>query len=373
MIPKNPQEIQPARDTRITDVRLQAGPGWEKLPMFWFLLFLSYKCTRRCRYCYTFNQVGSQNRAEMDRATFDRLLDWLPQVWAVNNCQLNAVNFLGGEPLLRTDRIRRMMAAIRSQTSDVQAMINTNADLVDTVDWDDLADIQWIFVNISDLSMNELDRRMKVIRSRSNTLGQTLTVTLDQANMERLSDIVHFAMEKGFRLRFNKDLFRGRDQAYQQRLLNRYHLLCDLLEDYLDRGYKVHTPFMVDLLVPGWDLPASPYPCGRRVAVVFPDGGIGPCIRDHQFKTGTIFDLDPLDRLNCRTFHFDLDQPDIPKACKRCSAARVCQGGCPHDKIKTTGTRAGASAACRVHKEIIPRLTRITLASARTETECTMT
>ena len=43
---------------RKEDDRLTGGPGWEKFPLFWFLLFLSYKCTRMCEYCYVFNQVG---------------------------------------------------------------------------------------------------------------------------------------------------------------------------------------------------------------------------------------------------------------------------------------------------------------------------
>ena len=86
------------------------GPdGWEKLPYFWFLLFLSYRCTKRCSYCYAFNQVGDDNRLEMDERTFSRLLEWIPEVWSVNHVKVNIVNFLGGEPLLRTDRIRKVM------------------------------------------------------------------------------------------------------------------------------------------------------------------------------------------------------------------------------------------------------------------------
>jgi sulfatase maturation enzyme AslB (radical SAM superfamily) len=34
----------------------------------------------------------------------------------------------------------------------------------------------------------------------------------------------------------------------------------------------------------------------------------------------------------------------------------TCQGGCPNDKLVLTGSAAGKSVMCEIHKEIIPRL-----------------
>ncbi|QTA90931.1 Uncharacterized protein dnm_069950 [Desulfonema magnum] len=69
----------------------------EKLPFFWFILFLSYKCARRsCEYCYSFDQVGDENTMEMDENTFSRLSKWIPEIRKVNNVKVNVVNFLGG-------------------------------------------------------------------------------------------------------------------------------------------------------------------------------------------------------------------------------------------------------------------------------------
>lgn len=341
------------------DSRIRGEKGWEKLPLFWFLLFLSYKCTRRCSYCYAFNQVGEGNTAEMDENTFSRLLDWIPEVWEANRVQVNIINFLGGEPLLRTDRIRKVMNAVQARTGGMQGLVNTNGDLVDRVNWEDLEHIQWMTMNITDNSLAELSRRMKVVAGRSNVKNQTIAVTLDDDNLDRILDIARFGIENGYRLRYNKDLFRGKDSGYQKRLLKKYHELCDLLEAYIARGYEVHTTFLLDILIPLWEMEASPYPCGRRMAVVFPDGGIGPCIRDHGFKTGTLFDPDPLSKIQCDTFHFDLGKPDIPDECRTCEARTTCQGGCPRDKLLLTGARSGKSVACEVHREIIPRLRRL--------------
>jgi len=78
------------------DGRLKGKDRWEKFPLFWFHLFPSYKCTRRCAYCYAFNQVGDDNAMEMDEHTFSRLSEWIPEVWKVNNVKVNSIIFLGG-------------------------------------------------------------------------------------------------------------------------------------------------------------------------------------------------------------------------------------------------------------------------------------
>ena len=338
------------------DGRLKGPPGWEKLPFFWFLLFLSYKCTRRCKFCYSFNQVGDGTPTEMDDDTFSRLLDWIPEVWKANNVKVNSVGFLGGEPLLRTDRIRKVMDSVYKNTDGMQGYLYTNGDLIDTVAWDDLEDIQWISTNITDISIDELARRMEVVRTRSNVINQTVVATLDDLNLARILEVTRFGVENGYRLRYYRDLYRGVDKQYHEELRVKYHQLCDLLEHYIGKGCSVHTTFLLDTLVPSWEHESSPYPCGKRIAKVNPDGTFGPCIRNQTFKTGTIFDPDPLEKLQSSAFHYDFTSPNAPPECRRCEVRGVCQGGCPNDRLLLTGTVSGKSLMCDIHKEIIPRL-----------------
>lgn len=340
----------------IDDSRIQGTAGWEKLPLFWFLLFLSYKCTRNCSYCYAFNQVGHDNEAEMDENTFARLVEWIPEVWKVNNIKVNTIGFLGGEPLLRTDRIKRIMDSVYRNTDGMQGFLYSNGDVVDDVNWDDLEDIQWISVNITEISIDELSRRMKLIDERSNVTGQTIVATLDDENLERALDIARFGTENGYRLRFYRNLYRGLEGDYQAKLKKKYHEICDLLEDYVGKGYEVHTTFMIDTLIPAWNQESTPYHCGQRVATVFPDGAIGPCIRNHSLKSGTIFDADPLGKIQCDSYHYDFKKMEIPDECRACDSRTACQGGCPNDKLVLTGTTSGKSVMCDIHKEIIPRL-----------------
>jgi radical SAM protein with 4Fe4S-binding SPASM domain len=246
-----------------------------------------------------------------------------------------------------------VMDSVFSGTDGMQGFVYTNGDVIDTVNWDDLEDIQWITMNVTDVGLDELDRRMTIVKTRSNVINQTVIATLDDYNLERVLDIATFGIERGYRLRFHRDLYRGIDPEYRTRLLKRYHEVCDLLEGYLLKGYDVHTTFLFDTLIPLWDREASPYPCGKRIATIFPDGSIGPCIRDHEHKTGTIFDPDPMSRIDCETFHYGEHLPD---ECGACESRMACQGGCPHDKLLLTGTTDGKSVMCDIHREIIPRL-----------------
>jgi uncharacterized protein len=292
----------------------------------------------------------------MGEDTFERLLDWIPEVWRANNVKVKAISFLGGEPLMRTDRVKRVMDTVYENTDGMQGNIYTNGDLVDFVHWEHLEDIQWITTNITDISVKELERRMKIISERSNVIGQTIAATLDDYNLERAVEISLFGIEHGYRLRYYRNLYRGVDAEYKQRLLRKYHELCDLFEDYVVKGYDVHTTFLFDTLIPTWEGESSPYLCGRHIATIYPDGSIGPCLRNHTFKTGTIFHTDPMNRLRCDTFHYQGDNQELPGECRRCEVRTACQGGCPYDKLLLTGTTGGKSVVCEVHKEIIPRL-----------------
>ena len=158
---------------------------------------------------------------EMDENTFSVLLEWIPEVWKVNNVKVNVVNFLGGEPLLRTDRIKKIMDAVYKNTDGMQGLVYTNGDLIDSVNWDDLESIQWMTTNVTDIDIQELSRRMKIIGERSNVINQTIAAALDDYNLDRVLDITRFGTENGYRLRFYKNLYEEENAGYQKKLLKK--------------------------------------------------------------------------------------------------------------------------------------------------------
>ena len=64
-------------------------------------------------------------------------------------------------------------------------------------------------------------------------------------------------------------------------------------------------------------------------------------------------------KIHNKSFQYDLSRVDIPDECRQCESRTTCQGGCPYDKLVTTGTTSGKSVACDILKEIIPRLRRL--------------
>jgi uncharacterized protein len=241
----------------------------------------------------------------------------------------------------------------------MQASLYTNGDLIDSVTWEDLEDIQYMISNAADTPIEELSRRMAIIRERSNVIGQTVVATLDDFNLERLLELSKFGVENGYRLRYQRNMYMGLDEPYRRRLLKRYHELCDLLEGYIIKGYDVKTTFLLDFLIPEWESDPSPYGCGKRLVTVHPDGTVASCIREHSYRSGSIFDPDPLKAIQCNLYYYDVSEPDVPEECRQCEVKTACQGGCPHDRLLLTGTRAGKSVLCEIHREIIPRLRRL--------------
>ena len=66
------------------------------------------------------------------------------------------------------------MDTARKHTDGVKGLVTTNGDLVDRVDWNDLENIQWVTINITDSSIEELAGRMMIIADRSNVIDSFL-------------------------------------------------------------------------------------------------------------------------------------------------------------------------------------------------------
>jgi len=328
---------------------------WDMTPTFWFPLYLSYKCTRRCPDCFVFNQKNNSQQ-EMSDKIFTDLLEWVAYVSKSHGLNYTMLLFLGGEPLLRTDRIKKLMDYVQEQYPKTIGSIYTNADLVDSVNWDDLRCLNFYNVNITNISIDELQRRMSIIQSQSNPDHQSVVAVMNTYNMSRICDITNFAVENGYLLHYHKNMCGWSEPSYKQLLLKSMHIVCDCLETSLKNGYKIHTTFLFNTIISWWNKDYSPYTCGKRSAVVYPNGTVGVCLRNHFDKVGTIYDKNPLGIIQNEKYHLDYNRKDLPDECSKCDIKDVCQGGCPNDKLFNFGTTKMKSIMCEIYKEIIPRL-----------------
>jgi uncharacterized protein len=241
--------------------------------------------------------------------------------------------------------------------------IFTNADLVDTVNWDDLQNVIIWQTNVCDTSLNEVERRMDVIGKRIHMIhSNTIIITADDFNLEgnRMEDFTRLAIDKHYRIRIYRSMYRGADKDYKKRLIKKYHSCLDIIEDAKSKGSDISLNFFLDILIPyPWDDIKdlyTPYFCGHDVLTVQSNGDIGACIRNHKHIVGTIYSENPTQLIKCKELRWTYKKDDVSDECKICSVRQVCQSGCPNDKLITYGKIEGKSPFCEVYKEIIPRL-----------------
>lgn len=357
---------------------------FKSFPLSWITLYLSYKCTRRCPSCYTLNQKDN-DKLEMTDEMFEVLLNFLVKTYNDSDVYHFLITFLGGEPLLRTDRIKRIMDKVNSETPGMAGSIFTNGDLIDKINWDEVYDVNLWNLNVTDISVKEADRRLNVISRKldeKDTLkfpmdisstnkscvqrhGIQLTVvaTFDDYNIQgnRIEEMCRMALDNNHRLRLYRNLFKVNDEEYKKLLVKKYHSILDIIENHQAKGNKIFTTFLIDAMVPhDWGYVNeffTPYTCGKRIISIRADGSVGPCLRNHNYSVGSIYsEKNVTEMVTCPEFRYTYKRDGIPEECQVCDVRDVCQSGCPNDKFINNGTFHMKSPWCKVHKEIIPRL-----------------
>lgn len=351
---------------------------FQSFPLFWITLYISYKCTRKCPSCYTFKQKELEKQ-EMSDEMFNDLLDFVVKVYYESDISYFLVTFLGGEPLLRTDRIKKFFDRVNKDTPGMGGSIFTNGDLIDKINWDDVKDINLWNLNITNLSIEEAKRRLLIIIKNLNKQNleysfsnrscveatkktPTMVVTFDDFNIQgnRIEKLIEWCLDNKIRLRLYRDLFKANDEEYKELLLKKYHSILDIVENYQSKGYKIFTTFLMDALIPhDWgyvDEFFTPYTCGKRILSIRADGSIGPCLRNHNYSVGNIYSENPTELIKCSDFRYTYKRDGIPEECSICDVNSICQGGCPNDKLLNYENFNTKSPWCKIHKEIIPRL-----------------
>ena len=336
------------------------GLGDSKMfPLYWYQIFPTYRCTRKCGFCFVDKQKGNlRNVPDMNEKTLQRLCEWLPKSYYEHNYLFCMVQFLGGEPLLLTPYIKRIMDAVFEKTPGMIGLLHTNADLWDSVNWDDLDNINIWHLQSGNTDIDELSRRLDIILSHGenlfNGVPSCIAIVWDEYNLSRMEELISFARDRNIALRTYHDYTRSEDEPYKEHLLKRMHDAVDLLEKY-----KMTSNLFLDAFVK-WDYPVSQFPCGSRLITIQPDGSAGVCTREPNLENsriGTIFDEGLLAKVKTRKdWHVRYNKIGHPEECLTCIVKNTCQGGCIFDRVHRTKKLTGSYAFCKLHKEIFPRL-----------------
>ena len=171
-------------------------------------LILTPACNLSCTYCYHDRRTRQRMTWSTARAAVDLL----------NRSGQNrlTLNFLGGEPLLQLDLIRRIVdhaERTRSDSKRCEYGISTNGMLLDDTTEEFLDafgfDVQLSFDGVADAqdfrrvgSFGRLDETVDRLRTRRPTMFRerfSIAVTVTRANLAFLADSVDYFLAKGVR------------------------------------------------------------------------------------------------------------------------------------------------------------------------------
>lgn len=341
---------------------LEARGKWSKNLPVYLMLNMTYRCNRRCSFCYCQEQIKKTNIIDMS----DKVVEDAGK-WIVSWLYSQKVNYLpcaivGGEPSLVMDKTAKLSKYILDNKPEFTRFLPglfTNGDNFLELDPELFNYIYMFSYHISDTSIEEAKIRIDYAKKFPQFINKVLVATLDYNNLNRIEDITRLAMDNGFRMRYYRNCYSGNDEEYKDKFLSSMHKCVDILENYKSKGYHVPTGALLDVMIPYWNSENSPYSCGNRIVVIHPDGSVHACTRNFNSKIGDIWSLEnPLRHVN--EFWWDYHRPDIHPDCLTCEVNKVCHGGCPNDRMITYGTYAGKSPFCKIYKEILPRLRDLT-------------
>lgn len=337
--------------------RIVGKGDYECAPLVWNTIYLTTKCTRKCQGCST-NYI-TKDKKDMTDETLNRLCEWIPETYYNHNKLVSWVIFLGGEPLLVTDKIKKIMDNVHLKTPGMLGQVFTNGDLLDKTNWNDLEHIQSLCLNTTDIDLIEIKRRIEMIEAKGLQPG--LSTVLDEGSFSKVNDILIYAIENNVITLFYRDIFRGNDFKYIDNVLFKLHELCDILEKYKLKGYKIKTDQFYSLFMPRINDRQHTPICGNNTFGISPDGSISCCIRglyNNESKIGTIWDKNIYEQGNSckRLWERKHDNVGHDDECLSCSVKYSCGGGCTFARFANTGTLIGKYPFCKINKEIYTRL-----------------
>lgn len=335
-------------------------------PLYQQSISLTYKCTRRCSDCYVYHQIGDDNKMRMSDEVFEQLCNVVDNSYDRHNVLHQMVNFIGGEPLLETKRIGILSDIIFEKTPGMEIIVYTNGDLVDMINYEDLKRVTFYVLNTTNIPISEIERRLKVLKNKSLNENVSLHIAsvLNNFNLDRIEDIVHFSIKNRYKMRFTRNSLEGDDPLYINNLIKGLHKACNILEDYKNKGTQIDTFLMLDNNSFGTTIngrPWSSHTCGARTEVIFPDGSIGVCTRaiGHPDSiAGYIWDDDINDKLDSKRKIWKMHHKKYEE-CRDCEIGHDCNGGCTYDRWLTNKKLDGIHPFCKVYKEILPRLKKL--------------
>lgn len=312
-------------------------------------IYVTGHCDKKCPDCYY------PQRPHMNYTTAWDVALWVCRLYSSEEIKSFKVHFLGGEPLENIgvvryliDRINILKPLFTSPHPDGEYVIFSNGDLLDSASLLDLKirNVK-IMLNPTRTSLGGMEGRIRTIKGIMG--GCSLSVVLDELNMDRLPDLARLAIKYKCHMRINRLYQGGTIPGYVERYKEQMRRVFGIL---LESDWIMWPNFIMESTYPTWKGAKNCNACGRWFLVVDPDGTVRSCNADLETKIGSIYTHRRMDDF---VFSHRWSAKDLPE-CQGCDWITWCQGGCPYTRKLTYGTYQKRTPFCEAFKELFPLL-----------------
>ena len=314
-------------------------------------IYVTNRCERHCDQCYC-----NKSDFDMSPEVCDKIARWISTLCQTEKVELLKTVFLGGEPLNSINVVFKIVDTVQLPYTkphpDGMWLLFTNGDkLSDDVLYGMKHRKIFLALNPTYDSIYQVEKKMMHIAGVFR--GGTLTIALNNMNMQRVPELAELALKYNFTLRINRLYDGGNDLLYIEQYRSQMHKVFDIL---LSAEKPMWPNWLMESTYPTWKGPKNPYSCGRWLLVIDPDGTIRSCNPDMSTVIGHI---DTHNQMSDFVFPQRWSAKNLPE-CQNCEWITLCQGGCPYSRKLTFGTYNHKTPFCSVFKELFPRLLELT-------------
>ncbi len=309
----------------------------------WITLFLTTRCNLACDYCY--NEGIEQKDLSFEKAK--KIVDWfLEQSFE----EEKGISFFGGEPLLKFDLMKKIVAYAKSRDPEIKFSITTNGTLIseEHVQFFNKNFKYFVLSLDGPREVHDTHRKFKDGSGSFDSIdfavlkkikGLAIAAVVTPKTVHRLYDTLMFQrklkeeydlLDYGFRFAYELDWKEEDIEEYRSQL----KALADYyVENYKKQGPKFSLPNFDEFLgaiAVGENMPKYYCDAGRAKFAVSPTGELYSC---HRFYSGRLHclgnvlksvDIAPLEKNNYFITEFEGKCVNCKAKClcSRCAAVR---------------------------------------------------
>lgn len=326
-------------------------------------LHVTNRCNLHCAYCYVRHSDEAMSlptgRAAVEAAVRSAVRHGFRAV---------KLKYAGGEPTLNFALVRALhqhaLALSRQHSLELHEVLLSNGVALSAAVCDALREMGMrLSISLDGIgAAHDVQRgagtfelvAQSIERAIAAGLRPHLSITVTAQNVDSLTDVVAYALEREllFNLNFYRPCGEDRLRAENEQLIAGVRAALAVIEQRMP-AYSLVGGLLdrVNLAYP------HSYPCGagRNYMVIDHRGAVSPCQMVMTQRVGTVWEDDPL--LVVRK----LKNPPVEarSECASCVWRAWCAGGCPLLTQRLTGRNDARSPYCQVYRALLPELVRL--------------